>query len=233
LPAQVIPDEPGIGLPRFAVIGTYDGENSTFVRHVALLQEEGSVSFGSEAPVFHMGPPLVVGARSEAQTGGESRCPSHVVGWLGLANDERDGIIDWLAEVEKEDRPSGSLRMWLSYTVDPPECWRPDENGRRLYRRFSCGGFVLACYRDGAGIELINVTAPIGWPEISFDEIVRAYGPRIRKVRESLRQDLGIPGEGPWPILLAGYVIHAFNRSNDEIRTSALTVSDPALARFG
>jgi hypothetical protein len=69
LPAQVIPGEPGIGLPRFAVVGTYDEDNSTFVRHVALLRDESNVSYGSEAPVFHMGPPLVVGAQTQAQQG--------------------------------------------------------------------------------------------------------------------------------------------------------------------
>jgi hypothetical protein len=37
LPAQVLPDEPGIPLPRFAVIGMYDSPDSTFVKHVALL----------------------------------------------------------------------------------------------------------------------------------------------------------------------------------------------------
>jgi hypothetical protein len=152
-----------------------------------------------------------------------------VAGWLSLTADERDGIIDWLAEVDKEDRP-GSI--WRTYTVDPPECWSEDERGGRLYRRFSCGGFVLACYRDGAGITLIDATSPTDWPAVSLEEIARAYGSQVRDM-ETLRRRLGIPGEGLWPILLAGYLIHAFNRSDDEIRASAFTVSDPALARFG
>ena len=232
MPARVVPGQPEIRIPRFAVIGTYDGEGSTFVRHVALLNDEGCVSYGSEVRVFHMGPPLVAGARSQAQAGQDPTCQCHVVGWLNLTADERDGIVDWLAEVDKEDRPSGLLGMWLSYTVAPPERWHPDENGGRLYRRFSCGGFVLACYRDGAGIALIDMTSPTDWPEVSLDEIVRAYGPRVRAKGE-LRKELGIPGEGPWPILLAGYVVQAFNRSDQEIRASVFTVSDSALARFG
>jgi hypothetical protein len=231
LPALVVPDEPGLHLPRFAVIGMYDEQTSTFVKHVALLREEGSVSYGLEVRVFHMGPPLVVGARSQEQAGYDPTCPSHVAGWVNLTADEREGVIDWLAEVDKEDRPGGLRGIWRTYIVDPPECWHEDKKQVRLYRRFSCGGFVLACYRDGAGITLMEVPPPTAWPVVSLDEIARAYGSEVRGMG-SLRRSLGLHGDGPWSILLAGYVMHAFNRPTDEIRTSPFVVTDPEFARF-
>lgn len=231
LPALVVPDEPGVPLPRFAVIGTYDGPNSTFVRHVALLREDSNVLHGLNVHVFHMGPPLVVGVRSQEQAGDAPTCGPHVGGWLSLTADEREGITDWLAEVDKEHRPIEPMGPWRTYIVDPPERWHEDEKQVRLYRRFSCGGFVLACYRDGAGITLIEVPPPVAWPEVSLDQIVRVYGPEVRE-RERLRRSLGLPGDGPWSVLLAGYVIHAFDRPDNEIRTSAFSVTNPEHARF-
>jgi hypothetical protein len=219
-------------LPRFAVIGIYEGQNSNFVRHVALLREEKNIYYGSEAHVFHMGPPLIAGDRSEKQAGNAPTCLSHVAGWVSLTADEREGIIDWLAEVDKEDRPGGHMGAWRTYTVDPPECWHEDENHVRLYRRFSCGGFVLACYRDGAGITLIEPPSLAPWPEVSLDAIVRAYGTPVKE-RATLRGTIGLPGAGPWPVLLAGYIIHAFGRPDHEIRTSAFRITGPELARFG
>jgi hypothetical protein len=113
----------------------------------------------------------------------------------------------------------------------PPECWHTDERGVRLYRQFSCGGFILACYRDGAAITLIEVPPPVSWPKVSLDELVHAYGPEVHE-RATLRSRFGLVGDGPWPILLAGYVIHAFDRPDQELRTSPLIVTDLRLARF-
>ncbi len=231
MPALVAPDAPGISLARFAVIGIYDDPDSAFVRHVALLREDGTLIYGENAHVFHMGPPLVAGERSRGQAREDPTCPSHVAGWINLTADEREGVIDWLAEVDKENRPGGLVGTWRTYVVDPPECWHEDEKRVRLYRRFSCGGFVLACYRDGAGIALIETPPTAAWPEVSLDQIVRAYGPEVRG-REKLRRGLGLPGDGLWSVLLAGYVIHAFDRGDREMRTSPLAVTDPEFARF-
>ena len=218
-------------LAQFAVIGIYDDPDSAFVKHVALLREDSTVVYGAEVHVFHMGPPLVAGDRSRGHAGEDPICPSHVAGWINLTVDEREGMIDWLAEVDKENRPGGLVGTWRTYVVDPPECWYEDEKQVRLYRRFSCGGFVLACYRDGAGITLIETPSTATWPEVSLDQIIRAYGPQVRE-RETLRSSLGLPGDGPWSVLLAGYVIHAFDRGDGEIRTSPLMVTDLDLARF-
>jgi hypothetical protein len=231
LPAIVVSDELEVTIPRFSVIGTYDEIDSKFVKHVSILAEEDRALFGVERRVLHMGPPLVVGALSRQNAGHEPVCPCHVAAWIGLTVDERDGIIDWLAEIDKESRPTGLFGEWKTYTVSPPECWREDERGVRLYRRFSCGGFVLATYRDGAGITLIEVPPPVPWPDSSLDQIVQAYGPEVRE-RETLRRNLGMSGNGPWPVLLAGYVIHALDRPDHEIRTTPFAVTDPDLARF-
>ncbi len=231
MPALVVPDAPGMSLARFAVIGVYDDPDSAFVRHAALLREDSTVPYGENVHVFHMGPPLVAGEHSRGQAGEDPTCPSQVAGWINLTADEREGVIDWLAEVDKENRPGGFVGAWRTYVVDPPECWYEDEKQVRLYHRFSCGGFVLACYRDGAGITLIEMPPTTAWPEVSLERIVRAYGSEVRG-REKLRRGLGLPGDGPWSVLLAGYVIHAFDRGDREIRMSPLIVTDPELTRF-
>ena len=45
--------------------------------------------------------------------------PGHVVGWLSLSADERDGITDWLAEVDKQLRPITGWGLVEQYTVTP------------------------------------------------------------------------------------------------------------------
>ena len=80
----------------------------------------------------------------------DAKCQAHVVGWLSLTSDEREGITDWLAEVNKRVRPNTMAGLAEQYTVSlpPDEQWRRDEKGVRLYRRFSCVSFVLAAYLD-------------------------------------------------------------------------------------
>lgn len=42
-----------------------------------------------------------------------------------------------------------------------------------------------------------------------------------------MRETYGIPGDGPWPVVLAGYVINSLDRSEEDIRR------DPHAARAG
>jgi hypothetical protein len=208
-------------VPKFAVVGTYlDDSTSKFVKHVALLRYDEELRYArADVRVWHMGPPLVAGERSNGSWEKDSTCIVHLIGVVELDGYDIEGIETWLADVDKEERPSPSGRFGVvpHYKVDPPVFWQKGEDGTRLYRRFSCAGFVLDCYRY-VGIDLIDESSKDSIPEIELETVASAYGPHVR--RPWLREELGIPGGGPWRIILAGYLFHSLSRTNEEIRRS-------------
>jgi hypothetical protein len=197
----------------------------TFVQHVAILQNDMQLSYAMKRVlVWQMCPPLVVGAQSAttavriATATGISpdeylHCTAHLVAGLQLDADDLEGIKTWLAEVDKESRPTTPL---FQYYVDPPMKWAEGENKVRLFRKFSCAGLVLECYRS-VGIDLL-VQDSLRLPEIDLATVVSIYGPDM--TAEAVRRRIGIPGNGPWRVVLAGYVIHALNRPDDVVRRS-------------
>ena len=234
MPAQIVPKTPGISVPRYSIVGKYTDEpESRFIQHVALVREEGPASHGSEVPVWHMQPPLVTGPISEGRTNQTAKCAAHVVGWLSLTSNERDGIEDWLAEMDKQARPASVRALLYQYTValHPNDQWHSDENEVPLYRRFSCVTFVLSAYLEGAGINLIDMSNVDHVPEVDLETVVRAYGEAYRREGQR-RTAVGLPGAGPWRIILAGYVFHAIDRPDESIRTVPYTVPSTAAASF-
>jgi len=190
--------------------------------------------YGEAVRVWEMAPPLVAGQPSLLKTGRDPKCAAHVVGWLDLKGDERDGMTEWLAEVETEgeQRPVGP-RMWLQYTVslDPKDEWAMDERNVPLFRRFSCASFVLKAYAEGAGVVLLDLSDPLRFPEVDLDSVCRAYEPRIRTL-ERFRSNIGLAEAGPWRIVQAAYVLHAFDRPDEQIRLAAHTVTGPEECDF-
>jgi hypothetical protein len=234
VPAQVIPEAPGITVPRYSVVGKYTSESgSRFVEHVALIRDEGPASHGTELAVWQMGPPLVAGTISSGRNQQDARCPAHVVGWLSFTSDERDGITDWLAEIDKQLRPNTDRGLTEQYTVSlqPEDQWHCDEKEVPLYRRFSCVSFVLAAYLEGAAVNLIDTSSPEILPEVGLETVARAYGENLRR-RDHVRTQVGVPGAGPWRILLAGYVCHAMNRPDALIRSTPYRVPCAAASDF-
>ncbi|MBN2476360.1 MAG: hypothetical protein JXB62_17235 [Pirellulales bacterium] len=132
--------------------------------------------------------------------------------------DDREGIEDWLAEVDTEPPPENPFKR---YVVRPHCDWQTaPETGRRLYRRFSCAGFVVECYRS-VGINLVN-TREADLPDVEYAMIKHAY-PQVKdraNVQEAMGgltlDDLGLGGDGPWQVVLAGYVFHALDEISDE-----------------
>ena len=102
-------------------------------------------------------------------------------------------------------------------SLRPEDQWRRDEKEVRLFRRFSCVSFVLAAYLDGADVDLLDSSDPESLPEVDLEVIAQAYGENLSR-SERMRAEVGLPGAGPWRILLAGYVCHAMNRSDESIR---------------
>jgi hypothetical protein len=205
MPACVIPPEPGISFHQYGIVGSYAAlPGSRFVCHVALTRAEGEsvLTHGEDVRVWHMGPPLVADVASLGRSNTDPMHPAHVIGWLNLLPDEREGITDWLAEVGKEDRPFGLLTKWASYTVslDPEDQWKHDEKGSRQYRRFNCASFVLMAYLEGAGVSLLDTSGPASLPEVGWDIIGVQYGAQAQRLA-GRRAEIGFPGNGPWRVV--------------------------------
>ncbi len=154
---------------------------------------------------------------------------AHVFGHLqNFRRSETHAIKTWLTKVERQvrqfhrpiTRESLPELIKLQYVVSPPFDWVKDSvTGDFMYRRFSCAGFVLACYDEGAGIVLLDWQAD-DFPEVDLDTLNMAYG-NIEELGSEDRTRIGIPEEGPWPraIVLAGYIVHSLNRPDEVIRS--------------
>jgi len=190
---------------RYDVIGQHAPGVNRFVKHVALSNTElGSVHHDQEVEVVHMGPPLDRAGKIKAQ----------VSGTVPLTNEEIKEIEAWIAGIADEYKRESS-GLLQQYWIHPPWKDELDPNTQvRRYRRYSCAGFVLDGYRQ-VDIELLQISEE-ALPEVNQETIVKAYG-----VAPRLFQRFGIVGQGPWRIVLAGYVLHAMDRSPQEIRQQA------------
>jgi hypothetical protein len=85
---------------------------------------------------------------------------------------------------------------------------------------------VIEAYRE-ARIDVLR-TEIDSLPLVSLDTLKTQYPGHARRLdRAQLRTEFGIPGDGPWPVVLAGYVLNALDRPEAEIR------STPYRARVG
>ena len=88
----------------------------------------------------------------------------------------------------------------------------------------------MRCYEQGAGIVLLHYD-PNGLPSVEWNTLLEIYGSMIDG-RERLRAKLGIAGDGPWKIVLSGYVFHALNRPIQQIRSTPYVVQNIEEAAF-
>lgn len=205
MPATVLSQEPRT-LFRHNVVGERTaGQTPSFVTHVGLLDADNlSVKANDGVSAVHMRPPLEQGGTIKA----------HVAGHVPLTNDEIKGISAWIEEVADEYHTSG-VNTIRQYIIDPPWKDETDPNtGVRRYRRYSCAGFVLDAHRR-VDIELLKIDTET-LPEVDQQKIASAYPGVARSSRLLTR--CGLKGNGPYRIVLAGYVLHALNRPTNQIR---------------
>ena len=201
-------------LSRFDVVGEYSRTSPGFVNHVALLNTDDSeVKCADLVRVVHMGPPLETDRELSAD----------VAGRIPLTNDQVNSIKTWIAKVEDEYQAANAGRL-KQYVINPP--WKDirDENtGVRRYRRYSCAGFVLYAHlRVDVSLLMIDNEA---LPEVPRQTLEAAY-PNVFRNPDLLNR-FGLQGNGPWRVVLAGYVLHALDRNRHEIR------AEPYLAQGG
>jgi hypothetical protein len=143
-----------------------------------------------------------------------------------LTVDEQLQIGLFSDEVESEYEAARLGKFRDQYIICPhlKEVHREDQTV--LYHRFSCAGFVLEAFREAEINILWTDLAPL--PLVGPDALKTQY-PEFAKILDRLREreKLGIPGDGPWPVVLAGYVLNALARPEREIRNT------PYLPRAG
>lgn len=210
-----------LGCNKYAIVGMYSDSNSRFVRHVALVRDAAELNAESRVEVFEVMPPIIAGDLTRRNAGAASDKRSfHLVADLALDDDEVASIETWLAGVDKENRdhPTG---MFQQYHILPHAIWVYGENGRAERRRFSCVGFIVEAY-ESADIILIDSSdlpeVPVANLKLIYSDLFRIDdNPRCWKIyRYKGRKDLGLEGEGPWRVMLPGYVFHATKRANKE-----------------
>ncbi len=197
-----------VDVRRYDVAGQDSDGPVNFVRHVGLASEQrDGLSPEFVLSLTHMGPPL------ERSEGGN---PIQTLGTVPLNTDEilQIGVFvdELLAEYEAQ-----RVRRRDQYVILPHARDSEETDGTVVCRRFNCAGFVIEAYRE-AGMDLL-VTDLASLPPISLETLVVAYSDFQRLLGSATkRRQFGLEGPGPWPVVLAGYVLNALNREESAIR---------------
>ncbi len=211
MPAHRLSDA-GTPIRRFDVVGRDAITVYHFIRHVALSARDiEGVSSGNCIGVNHMGPPL---ERDHA-------LPVDVHATAELTDDDLNQIELFIDELHNEQEAQ-RRRDFGNYVIHPHTVLSPDGS----FRRFSCVGYVVEAYAE-AGIDLIDTTGEL--PQVDLATLFNAYSelqrleqnPRLRgRYPAPDREELGLSGDGPWAVLLPGYIFHSMARQADEIRST-------------
>ena len=190
---------------KYDIVGQDSATLGFFVRHVGLSDEDRpSLRVSDELSLVHMGPPL---------RRGDSGLAVHIIGTVNLTSDDLRQVSVFIDEVglEYEAEKVRTVRQYIVH----PHVRSPDLNCP--FRRFSCAGFVIEAYRD-AGIELIAIESN-QLPAVSLETLAEAYPDQRERLQDSrMRQRVGLEGDGPWPVILAGYTFNSLARSAVDIR---------------
>lgn len=207
MPAQRLNHQPTT-IRRFDVIGQDSEGVAHFVRHLGLSSERRE-QFGPRETISltHMGPPL----QNESPGG-----LVHVIGTVPLTADEIQQINVFVDELLSEYE-AHNARNQSQYIIRPHVWPERESDGTVLFLRFNCAGFVIEAYSE-AGITLV-LTRDDEIPVVDLDTLVNAYPDWTRALQNpKIRNRYNLPGDGPWPVMLPGYVLNALERPEGEIR---------------
>lgn len=200
------------------------------IRHLALLSPGTldsaavTVRAGSDAPRVHvcrlpeedgLGDTRVsrrIGgfgiAHNAPTTSNTTQNPNYLmyVGCFGapLSGEVMNRIEAFIAESEN-DR--------YTYLSHPPVQLFDPRTGKAV-RRYSCVGFVLACY-ESVGILLLadmggEMLGNAHYPMLTFDQVAAIY-PELQTLVPQEFDEIGLVGgcQGQWQVVMPGYVLHA------------------------
>jgi hypothetical protein len=212
MPATRITDS-DVTLAQFDVVGQDDVK--PFVKHLGLCASSGQQK-AAEVSVHDMGPPL----RSPGSMAANVRATAD------LNDDERRKIasfVDRHANEHKAQQFSGPRGNARSYVIYPHCREETEQDGTHVYTRFSCAGYVIESYQF-ARLTLLDLPQV---PPVSLQQASIAYPEMAAALSSSarLREEFGLTGHGPWPIVLCGYVVHSLARSAVDIRAASYAPS--------
>lgn len=180
---------------RFSVVGQ-DAAGSTAVRHVGLLFLDDDLDAGREVRVVDMAPPLRLGAPEDTMV-------VHTVGYVEVLTPEQQRRMDyWLADLHTQG-------VDYKFRVQPASGEVIEPGTQRVqYRFYSCAGLVADCYAR-AGVLLVDQSA---LPLVTRALALEIWGkPLSPPALERALRELGLEGQGPWRLLLPGYLLHALD----------------------
>lgn len=201
-----------VDIRQLDVIGLDSDSVPHFVRHVGLSTEnKDQFTHQDRLSLTHMGPPLEHGSAPG---------PVHSTGNVPLNADEIQQISVFVDEIRSEYEANKARDRRDQYVIRPHVKPRCEADGTVLYYRFNCAGFVIEAYRY-AGIVLL-LTEEENLPSVPLAVLLAAYPDQKDWLEsERLRERINLPGDGPWPVVLAGYVVNALARPEREIREGA------------
>ncbi len=230
--------ETAIACGKYAIIGNYSTDGGVcFVKHAALLKNSREISKNDIVDVWESGPPIVSGPITEHAFKNRT-CSVSVIGDLKLRPRQCEAITNFLSQVDKQHRSHPSL-PFQQYKVVPHFEWvRSPETKRKIRRRFSCAGFVIEAYAS-ANLHILDLDS---LPLAHEQQVVHAYPDlqRIAASDERLKrrfgfsslQELGLVGDGPWPIVLPGYLFHACDRNITAANYTPFVITSITMASF-
>ena len=204
MPAARLGSSP-VDVERFDIFGIDAAGGANFVAHVGLSANAyAQFNAGNEAELIHMQPPL---ARGPSLIAPET--------WAtALLTIDEERRIDLFIDERIEEHRANHVRRFSQYVIRPHAVAHREADGTAVFWLYNCAGFVVEAYRS-AGLNFIETDETI-LPSVTKEAILAAYPDAIRFQR---RWDaLGIPGDGPWPVLMPGYLVHALARSTEDIR---------------
>lgn len=179
---------------RFTIVGMH-AKPGRAVCHVGLLPRDQSLRIGEEIGVYEMRPPVQVDPGPQQS----NRMQADVLAWLDdLTAAEVEGMEAWVERIRVHLR---ERTVGYRYQALPAYEEQLNEHGDRLLRRkFSCAGFVAQCYAAGADIVLVDEAA---LPAVEGRLLEQVWA------RREVWELVGLKGDGPWRVLLPGYLLHA------------------------
>jgi len=167
----------------------------------------------------------------------------HVAAWVeDLSEDEKRGMRRWHRRISEffteTTRPKlviprpgqeAEFATFLNkchFIAHPPIKKEVDPiTGNLKSIWYSCAGFVLDCFESNAVKKLL-----VSWDDPSFPKVhegtIREVWCRRLELTPQLKDTLGLLGDGPWPVVMPGYIMNAFKRRADEIRSEPFSPTE-------
>lgn len=193
----------------YDAVGTDSAAAAGFVRHVALARTavRGQTP-AAGLPAAHMQPPLDLTGEATV----------HVHGTLPLSIEEQQAVERFVRDLDLEYTRLNS-QPEQQYCVRPHTRNTTSPDGTVFLRRFSCVGFAVEAYRD-ARLEVV-ATDDASLPSVTLETLLLAYPDMARWLNSpaARARACGLPGDGPWPVLLPGHFFAALDAEADRIRS--------------